>query len=379
MSAVDASELAELTLVDAAEGLRRRTFSSLELTDACLARIERAQPRLNCFISIDPERAREQARRADAAHGDGLLAGVPLAHKDMFYRRGRISTCGSKIRRDVTADVTATVLERLDGAGALEIGTLNMSEFAAGATGHNVHFDDCENPWKAGYAPGGSSSGAGAAVAGRLVFAALGSDTGGSVRLPAYFCGVAGMRPTYGRVSRFGAMPRSWSADAVGPLARTVRDVARLLRVIAGADVNDPTSEQVAVPDYETTIENSIQGLRIGRPTNFFYDELDDEQRHRVRRLMRLIGLEAIYQAPRTSVPHPMHRIYPYLLKGMAIDQPNRVWCADITYIPVQRGFLYLVAIMDWAPRHVLSWRPTRAHFSASCCSKRAMISGPPT
>ena len=259
--------------------------------------IEQAQPRLNCFISIDPEGAREQARRADATNGDGLLAGVPLAHKDMLYRRGRISTCGSKIRRDVTADVTATVLERLDSAGALEIGTLNMSEFAAGATGHNVHFGDCENPWKAGYAPGGSSSGSGAAVAARLVFGALGSDTGGSVRLPAYFCGVAGLRPTYGRVSRFGAMPRSWSADAVGPLARTVRDVARMLRVIAGADANDPTSEQVAVPDYETTIENSIQGLRIGRPTNFFYDDLDDEQRAKLDAslaVLRELGAEIV-------------------------------------------------------------------------------------
>jgi aspartyl-tRNA(Asn)/glutamyl-tRNA(Gln) amidotransferase subunit A len=279
VSAVDISDLTELTLVDAADGLRRRAFSSLELTDACLARIDRAQPQLNCFISIDPERARDQARQADAANGTGLLAGVPLAHKDMFYRRGRISTCGSKIRRDVVADITATVLNRLDDAGALEIGTLNMSEFAAGATGHNVHFGDCVNPWKAGYAPGGSSSGSGAAVAARLVFGALGSDTGGSVRLPAYFCGLAGLRPTYGRVSRFGAMPRSWSADAVGPLARTVRDAARLLQVIAGADANDPTSEQVAVPDYEQTIESSLKGLRIGRPTNFFYDNLDDERR----------------------------------------------------------------------------------------------------
>ena len=271
-------DLAELTLVDAAEGIRQRRFSSFELTEACLARIERVPPQLNCFISIDPENAREQARRADETRPEGLLAGVPLAHKDIFYRRGRISTCGSKIHRDVVANVTATVLERLDRAGALEIGTLNMSEFAAGATGHNVHFGDCENPWKTGYAPGGSSSGSGAAVASRLVFGALGSDTGGSVRLPAYFCGVAGMRPTYGRVSRFGAMPRSWSADAVGPLARTVRDAARLLRVIAGADANDSTSEQVAVPDYERTIEDPLTGLRIGRPTNFFYDNLDDER-----------------------------------------------------------------------------------------------------
>ena len=289
-----ASDLTGLSLADAAAGLRRRAFSSLELTDA---RIAHLQPRLNCFISIDPEAARAAARRADDSPHDGPLAGIPLAHKDMFYRQGRISTCGSKIRRDVKADVTATVLDRLDRAGAFEIGTLNMSEFAAGATGHNVHFGDCENPWKAGYAPGGSSSGSGVSVAARLVFGAMGSDTGGSVRLPAYFCGVVGLRPTYGRVSRFGAMPRSWSADAVGPLTRTVHDAALMLGAIAGADANDPTSEAIAVPDYTRTLEDSIKGLRIGRPGNFFYDNLDAERRNKLEAslaVFRELGAEII-------------------------------------------------------------------------------------
>ncbi|MCE2482257.1 MAG: amidase, partial [Alphaproteobacteria bacterium] len=249
-----------------------------ELTDACLARIERAQPRLNCFIACDPEAARARARRADAAHRGGPLAGVPLAHKDMFDRAGRVSTCGARMRLR-PAGATATVLARLDAAGALEIGTLNMSEFAAGATGHNVHHGDCANPWKADAAPGGSSSGSAAAVAARLVFAALGSDTGGSVRLPACLCGVAGLRPTYGRVSRFGAMARSWSADAIGPLAREVRDIARLLGVIAGADFDDPTCENLAVPDYEAGIEASVKGLRVGRPDGFFLDRLDAPRR----------------------------------------------------------------------------------------------------
>ena len=290
-------ELAELSLVDAADGIRRGDFSSIELTEACLARIERAQPRLNCFISHDPDAARAAAKRADESKPDGPLAGVPLAHKDMFYRAGRISTCGSKIRRNVTANVTATVLARLDQAGALDIGTFNMSEFAAGATGHNVHFGDCENPWREGYAPGGSSSGSGAAVAARLVFGALGSDTGGSVRLPAYFCGVAGLRPTYGRVSRYGAMPRSWSADAVGPLARTVRDIARLTGVIAGADANDPTCEAIAVPDYEAGIDASIRGLRIGRPHGFFDDNLAAESRAALNAsldVLRSLGAEIV-------------------------------------------------------------------------------------
>lgn len=285
--------LAELSLVEAAEGVRRGDFSALELTEACLARIEVAQPRLNCFIACDPEAARARARRADAARPRGPLAGVPLAHKDMFDRAGRVSTCGARMRLR-PARATATVLARLDAAGALEIGTLNMSEFAAGATGHNVHHGDCVNPWKAGAAPGGSSSGSAAAVAARLVFAALGSDTGGSVRLPACLCGVAGLRPTYGRVSRFGAMARSWSADTIGPLAREVRDIARLLGVIAGADAADPTCENLAVPDYEAGIEASVKGLRIGRPDGFFLDRLDAPRRRALEASLEVLrGLGA--------------------------------------------------------------------------------------
>ena len=285
--------LAELSLVEAAEGVRRGDFSALELTEACLARIEVAQPRLNCFIACDPEAARARARRADAARPRGPLAGVPLAHKDMFDRAGRVSTCGARMRLR-PARATATVLARLDAAGAIEIGTLNMSEFAAGATGHNVHHGDCVNPWKAGAAPGGSSSGSAAAVAARLVFAALGSDTGGSVRLPACLCGVAGLRPTYGRVSRFGAMARSWSADAIGPLAREVRDIARFLGVIAGADAADPTCENLAVPDYEAGIEASVKGLRVGRPDGFFLDRLDAPRRRTLEASLEVLrGLGA--------------------------------------------------------------------------------------
>ena len=194
MSAAGPSDLTELTLVDAAEGLRRREFSSRELTDACLARIERAQPRLNCFISIDPERARDQARRADEAGGDGPLAGVPLAHKDMFYRAGRVSGCGSAILSDFVPDHTSTALARLDEAGALDIARLNMVEFAYGTTGHNSVTGDVRNPWNPDHITGGSSSGPGAAVAARAVYGALGSDTGGSIRLPAACCGIVGLK-----------------------------------------------------------------------------------------------------------------------------------------------------------------------------------------
>ena len=183
------SEPAHWSLAEAAEAIAARRISSCELLDACQARIERLQPLLNCFIGLDAERARRMAEAADAAlaRGDavGPLHGVPLAHKDMYYRAGRVSTCGSRIRRDFVPDHTATVLERLDAAGALDLGGLNMAEFAVGPTGHNIHWGHCRNPWNPDHVTGGSSSGSGSAVAGRLVFGALGSDTGGSVRLPA--------------------------------------------------------------------------------------------------------------------------------------------------------------------------------------------------
>lgn len=263
-------DVALLDLVGAAEAVRSGAVSSRELVCACLARIERLQPRLNCFIEIHAEAALAAADRADAerARGGatGRLHGVPLAHKDMFYREGARSTCGSRIRDDFRADTTATVLSRLDAQGAITLGTLNMVQFAAGGTGHNSAFGDCRNPWNSEYSPGGSSSGSGSAVAARLVYGALGSDTGGSVRLPAALCGVVGLKPTRGRVSCHAIMPRSWTADVVGPLARTARDCARLLGVLAGPDPMDPDCADVPVADYEALLALRVKGLTLGFP-----------------------------------------------------------------------------------------------------------------
>jgi len=205
--------------------------SGLTLEEA-RRRIERWQPRINAFVSTEPR----------SKGSGGPLAGKVLAHKDMFYRRGRVSNCGSRIRKAWMAAETAAVLERLDAAGALDIGTLNMSEFAYGPTGHNDHWGDCCNPWNPEYITGGSSSGSGAAVAAGLVVAALGSDTGGSVRLPASACGVTGLKTTWGRVSRHGAMPLSHSLDTIGPLARSAEDCALIYGVIAGRDPRDPVT-----------------------------------------------------------------------------------------------------------------------------------------
>ena len=232
------AEPALLSLTAVAQAIAHKRFSSREVTQSCLGRIAQWQPRLNAFMAIEAEAALAAADAADArlAKGNhrGALHGVPLAHKDMYYDAGHVVTCGSKIRRDFTATTTSTALQRLKDAGAIRLGSLQMAEFAYGPTGHNSHYGAVHNPWAIDHITGGSSSGSGAAVAARLTFAALGSDTGGSIRMPAHFCGVTGLKTTVGRISRAGAMPLSQSLDTVGPLARTAGDCALLRRGRAG-------------------------------------------------------------------------------------------------------------------------------------------------
>ncbi|MFM8801419.1 MAG: amidase [Tagaea sp.] len=268
---------ADFTLIEAADAVAARKVSSVELTKAVLARAKAWQPKINAFIALDEEGALAAAARADEAPARGKLHGVPLAHKDMYYRAGRVATCGSAIRRDWRADTTATALARIDAAGAVDLGTLNMAEFAFGPTGHNYHHGHCRNPWNPAHMTGGSSSGSGAAVAARAAFAALGSDTGGSIRMPAFCNGLAGIKPTWGRVSRAGAMPLSWSMDTVGPLARTVADCARVFGAIAGPDPADPTAAAEPVDDYEAACGKPIAGLRVGIPKGYFDQGLAPE------------------------------------------------------------------------------------------------------
>ncbi|MEP9380683.1 amidase [Aquabacter sp. CN5-332] len=268
-----------LSLTDIAAAIAARRVSSREVTQACLARIEKAQPRLNAFISIEAEAALKAADKADSAlsHGEnkGALHGVPLAHKDMYYDAGHVVTCGTKIRRDWVATTTSTALQRIKDAGTVRLGALHMVEFAYGPTGHNPHYGPARNAWNPAHVTGGSSSGSGTAVAARLTFAALGSDTGGSIRLPAHFCGVSGLKTTVGRISRAGAMPLSQSLDTVGPLARTVEDCALLLGLMAGADPADPTAISGEVPDYLAATRAPLAGRTIGIPDSFYVDDLD--------------------------------------------------------------------------------------------------------
>ena len=275
------SEPALMSLVSVAKAIAEKRLSSREVTQSCLDRVTQWQPRLNAFMAIEAEAALAAADNADKAlaKGDqsGVLHGVPLAHKDMYYDAGKVVTCGSKIRRDFVATTTASALQRLKDAGTVRLGSLQMAEFAYGPTGHNAHFGPVHNPWGLDHITGGSSSGSGAATAARLTFAALGSDTGGSVRMPSHFCGVTGLKTTVGRVSRAGAMPLSQSLDTVGPLAQSAEDCALLMGLMAGADPEDPTALAVPVPDYMAATKGSLKGMRIGVPTAFYVDDLDPE------------------------------------------------------------------------------------------------------
>ena len=275
------AEPALLSLTEVAQAISSKRLSSREATQSCLDRIAQWQPHLNAFMAIEGEAALEAADAADAAlakgNVSGVLHGVPLAHKDMYYEAGKVVTCGSKIRRDFVATTTSTALQRLKDAGTIRLGSLQMVEFAFGPTGHNSHFGAVHNPFALDHITGGSSSGSGSAVAARLTFAALGSDTGGSIRMPAHFCGVTGLKTTYGRISRAGAMPLSQSLDTVGPLARTAEDCALLLGLMAGADPEDPTAIAGPLPDYMAATRGQIKGLTIGVPAAFYVDDLDAE------------------------------------------------------------------------------------------------------
>lgn len=272
-------EPALMSLTEVAKAIAGKRLSSREVTQSCLDRIAQYNSRLNAFMAIDAEGALKAADDADAALAKGgptgALHGVPLAHKDMYYEAGKVVTCGSKIRKDFVATTTSTALQRLKNAGTIRLGSLQMVEFAFGPTGHNPHYGAVRNPWNTDHITGGSSSGSGSAVAARLTFAALGSDTGGSIRMPAHFCGVTGLKTTVGRVSRAGAMPLSWSLDTVGALAQTAEDCALLTALMAGADPEDPTASTSPVPDYVAATKQSIRGLKVGVPSAWYVDDLD--------------------------------------------------------------------------------------------------------
>ncbi len=253
-------------------------YSSVEISQEYLDLIERHNPALNCFISITPELALKQARAADeriAAGDAGPLTGIPLAHKDLFCTDGVRTSCASAMLDNFIAPYDATVVERLRDAGTVMLGKTNMDEFAMGSSNENSHYGSVANPWDSTRVPGGSSGGSAAAVAAGLTPAATGTDTGGSIRQPAALCGVTGIKPTYGRVSRYGMIAYASSLDQGGPFARSAADCALLLQAMAGFDSRDSTSAEQAVPDFGAGLEGGIAGRKIGLPREYFAEGLD--------------------------------------------------------------------------------------------------------
>ncbi len=303
------------SLAELSRALQTKETSSVDLTRAFLDRMDNGQG-LNAFITVDGDRALEQASAADAriARGDaGPLTGMPLAHKDIFCTKGLLTTCGSKILSNFVAPYNATLIERLNQAGAVILGKTNMDEFAMGSSNETSYFGAVENPWDRACVPGGSSGGSAAAVAARLAPAATGTDTGGSIRQPAAFCGITGLKPSYGRVSRYGMVAFASSLDQGGVLTRSAEDAAYLLSVMAGFDPRDSTSIDRPVDDYVGSLEQDISGLTIGLPRQFFGEGLDPEVDQRVEAAIeeyKRLGVKAVdVDMPNCSLAVPCYYV----------------------------------------------------------------------
>ena len=315
----------QLTLAEIARGLADKKFSAEELTRTLLARIAQLDPQLNSFITVTPEHAIAQAQAADArrANGEsGALLGVPLAHKDLFCTQGIRTSCGSRMLDNFEAPYDATVVAKLNAAGAVTLGKLNMDEFAMGSANENSHYGAVKNPWNLAHVPGGSSGGSAAAVAARLLPVATGTDTGGSIRQPAAFTNLTGIKPTYGRVSRWGMIAYASSLDQAGVLARNAEDCALLLQGMAGFDPQDSTSIDEPVPDYSATLGDSLQGLRIGVPKEYFGAGLDPRIAERVQdSIQALEKLGAVIK--HISLPNMQQAIAAYYVIAPAEASSN--------------------------------------------------------
>ncbi|MBI3733162.1 MAG: amidase, partial [Chloroflexi bacterium] len=288
-------ELTSLTLSEASDLIARGSLSPVALTQAHLDRIARLNPSLNCFITLTADAALEQARIAEIeirqGHTRGALHGIPLALKDLYETQGVRTTAGSSFLANSVPASDGAVVAKLNASGAVMLGKLSMHEWALGVTNNNPHFGPCHNPWGLEHVPGGSSGGSGAALAAELCLGSLGSDTGGSIRIPASLCGIVGLKPTTGRVSLRGVVPLSWNLDHAGPMARRVRDVAMLLQAIAGYDPQDPYSANVETGDYSgeselhaaKALEAGVRGWRVALATGDTFDDADPEVLSAVR------------------------------------------------------------------------------------------------
>lgn len=288
----------DLTLAQAAEAIERRELSATDLTRAYLARIDALQPAINAYVTLTAERALEDARRADdefaAGNRRGPLHGIPIGLKDLYETAGIRTTGGSKILEAYVPQKDSTVARKLREAGSVLLGKLNTHEWAWGTTTNNAFYGATHNPWDLDRIPGGSSGGSGAAIAAHLAAGTMGTDTGGSIRIPAALCGCVGLKPTFGRVSKAGVLPMSWQLDHPGPITRTVEDAAIILGAVAGYDPDDFATVPMPVPDYRAALTADIRGLRVGVPRDLFYGLLDDEVRAAVEAALGVLkGLGA--------------------------------------------------------------------------------------
>ncbi|WAH59719.1 Asp-tRNA(Asn)/Glu-tRNA(Gln) amidotransferase subunit GatA [Pseudomonas silvicola] len=315
----------QMTLAEIARGLADKKFSSEELTRSLLARIAQLDPQLNSFITVTPELAIAQAQAADArrAAGEtGALLGAPLAHKDLFCTQGVRTSCASRMLDNFTAPYDATVVSRLAKAGAVSLGKTNMDEFAMGSGNESSFYGAVKNPWNLAHVPGGSSGGSAAAVAARLLPVATGTDTGGSIRQPAAFTNLTGLKPTYGRVSRWGMIAYASSLDQAGTFARTAEDCALLLQGMAGFDPQDSTSIDEPVPDYSASLNGSLQGLRIGLPKEYFGAGLDPRIADLIQQAVK--ELEKLGATVKEiSLPNMQHAIPAYYVIAPAEASSN--------------------------------------------------------
>lgn len=304
------------TLAQISADLAKKEYSSVEVTQFFLDRIAKHNPQLNAFITVTAEQALVQAKAADArrAQGDNSpLLGVPMANKDIFCTKDVRTTCGSKMLDNFVAPYTATVIEQLQTAGCVSLGKLNMDEFAMGSSNETSFYGPVKNPWNLDYVPGGSSGGSSAAVSGRLVPIATGTDTGGSIRQPAALCGITGLKPTYGRVSRYGMIAFASSLDQAGIMSVDAQDCAMLLNAMAGHDPKDSTSVDHPVPDYTATLNNPIKGLRVGLPKEYFEHALDPAMEKvvedAVNKLRELGATFVDISLPNTSMAVPIYYV----------------------------------------------------------------------
>ncbi len=338
------TELLHFTLSEALLRLQKREISSVELTRALLSQIDRLDGTIQAFITVTADRALADAEKADAARAAGddrPLLGVPLAIKDVLSTAGIETTCGSRILKGYRPVFTATSVQRLEQAGMVMLGKLNMDEFAMGSSTENSAYQITRNPWDLERVPGGSSGGSAAAVAAGMALGTLGTDTGGSIRQPAAFCGVVGLKPSYGRVSRYGLVAFGSSLDCAGPLARTVEDVARLLAVIAGHDPLDSTSLDVEVPDYLAALSGDVRGLRIGVPKEYFIDGVQPAVERAVHAaIAHLEGLGA--EIVEVSLPNTDYSLPVYYIIAPAEASANLARYDGIRFGPrIDRGEMW--------------------------------------